>query len=133
MNWPMITRKIVDLKTLASHSIWERNSAALMASAAICQGELVLAETTILAGGDAALCDASCLNLLGVIAEKRHDWKLARRMYGRSIRADRRFEPAQQNMRRWFELFTFGRSSEPVALTLQYVTGFGPVGIGVES
>jgi hypothetical protein len=59
---------------------------------------------------------AEVLNLLGVIAERRQDWKQARRFYGKSLRADRRYAPAQQNMRRWFELATFGFSREPVAL-----------------
>jgi hypothetical protein len=60
--------------------------------------------------------DAPSLNLLGVIHEIRGEWKLARKYYGKAIRTDQRFEPAQQNMRRFYELHTFGHSREPVAL-----------------
>jgi hypothetical protein len=60
--------------------------------------------------------EAPCLNLLGVIHEMRGEWKLARKYYGKAIRTDRQFEPAQQNMRRFYELYTFGRCREPVAL-----------------
>jgi hypothetical protein len=57
--------------------------------------------------------DAECLNLLGVIHEMRRQWRFAKRCYGRAIRADRHFEPAQQNMRRMYELETFGSSKLP--------------------
>lgn len=66
--------------------------------------------------GGATRDDAERLNLLGVISEARLQWKAARRLYGRAIRADRHYAPAQQNMRRLYELHTFGRSAEPVAL-----------------
>jgi hypothetical protein len=65
---------------------------------------------------DAAGHDPECLNLLGVLHEFRHEWKLARRCYGRAIRADRRYHPAQQNMRRLYELHTFGRCAQRMAL-----------------
>jgi Flp pilus assembly protein TadD len=60
--------------------------------------------------------DAAALNLLGAILELRGDWKSARRHYGRAMKADRSYEPAQQNMRRWYELCTFGRTQEPLVL-----------------
>jgi len=60
--------------------------------------------------------DADCLNLLGAISEALNDWKGARRWYGKAIRADRSHVAAQQNMRRMYELATFGRSREAVAL-----------------
>lgn len=55
------------------------------------------------------------LNLVGVLCEKRGQWAAARRQYGRAIRAARRAgtrsaEAARQNLRRWFELDTFGRT-----------------------
>lgn len=59
---------------------------------------------------------ADWLNLMGVIHEFRGDWRRARRCYGKAMRADRDFAPAEQNMRRWYELFTFGRTNLPVAL-----------------
>lgn len=60
--------------------------------------------------------DAARLNLLGVIFEKRGRWAEARRFYGRAMRADRAFEAARQNLRRWFELDTFGRTNFPLLL-----------------
>lgn len=60
--------------------------------------------------------DARWLNLMGVICESRGDWRRARRFYGKAMRADRGFAPAEQNMRRWYEMFTFGRTRWPVAL-----------------
>jgi hypothetical protein len=55
--------------------------------------------------------DAACLNLLGVLCEARGQHPLAKRFYGSAIRADRRFDPAQQNMRRLYELDTFGSTA----------------------
>jgi len=60
--------------------------------------------------------DAARLNLLGVIFEKRGRWAEARRFYGRAMRADRAFEAARQNLRRWFELETFGHTDLPMLL-----------------
>lgn len=59
---------------------------------------------------------AGWLNLMGVICESRGDWRRARRYYGKAMRANHNFAPAEQNMRRWYELFTFGRTKLPVAL-----------------
>jgi hypothetical protein len=66
--------------------------------------------------GAFALNDAECLNLRGVICEARGAWKNARRWYGRAIRANRSHAAAQQNMLRIYELNTFGRSKQPIAL-----------------
>src|SRR5437870_9535127 len=63
-----------------------------------------------------AEASAAYLNLLGIVHELQGEWTLARRCYCKAIRADRRYEPAQQNMRRWFELHAFGHSAEPFAL-----------------
>ena len=51
-------------------------------------------------------------NLHGVLAEIRGNYDEARRAYGQAIKLDSRHEGAQQNMRRLFELFNFGRSEE---------------------
>jgi Flp pilus assembly protein TadD len=59
---------------------------------------------------------AGWLNLMGVIFESRGAWRWARRLYGKAMRAGRGFAPAEQNMRRCYELFTFGRTNLPVAL-----------------
>ena len=53
------------------------------------------------------------MNLVGVMLEMREEYEQARRYYGQAIKLDKNFEPAQQNMRRIFELFNFGSSKEP--------------------
>jgi FixJ family two-component response regulator len=55
-------------------------------------------------------------NLAGVLFEMQEDYDRAKKFYGQAIKLDKRYEPAQQNMRRIFELFNFGSSKEPVAL-----------------
>jgi DNA-binding response OmpR family regulator len=56
------------------------------------------------------------LNLAGVLAEMLDDYDKAKKYYGQSIKLDKHYEPAQQNMRRLFELQHFGSSSEPFNL-----------------
>ncbi len=56
------------------------------------------------------------LNLAGVMFEMREEFDQARRYYGRAIKVNKNFEPAQANMRRIFELFHFGSSKEPFNL-----------------
>jgi DNA-binding response OmpR family regulator len=55
-------------------------------------------------------------NLLGVLFEMRQEYDTAKKCYGRAIAIDSHYEPAQQNMRRIFELFQFGISNEPYNL-----------------
>jgi YesN/AraC family two-component response regulator len=55
-------------------------------------------------------------NLAGVLAEMLDDNDKARKYYGQAIKLDKNYEPAQQNMRRLFELQNFGSSSEPFNL-----------------
>ena len=55
-------------------------------------------------------------NLAGVLAEMLEDYDKAKKYYGRAIQLDKNYEPAQQNMRRLFELQHFGSSSEPFNL-----------------
>jgi tetratricopeptide (TPR) repeat protein len=59
---------------------------------------------------------AEYFNLLGVLYEAQHKWRLARKCYARAVAADKRFEPAQANMRRLFELRTYGRTHQAVML-----------------
>jgi CheY-like chemotaxis protein len=59
---------------------------------------------------------AEYFNLLGVLYEAQRKWRLARKCYGKAVAADRKYEPAQLNMRRLYELHTFGRSSQSVML-----------------
>ena len=44
------------------------------------------------------------------------DYDKAKKYYGQAIKLDKHYEPAQQNMRRLFELQHFGSSSEPFNL-----------------
>jgi FixJ family two-component response regulator len=55
-------------------------------------------------------------NLAGVLAEMLDDYDKAKKYYGQAIKLDKNYEPAQQNMRRLFELKHFGSSSEPFNL-----------------
>jgi FixJ family two-component response regulator len=55
-------------------------------------------------------------NLAGVLFEMLEDYDRAKRHYGQAIKLDKHYEPAQQNMRRIYELFNFGSSKEPFAL-----------------
>ena len=62
---------------------------------------------------------AEYFNLLGVLYEAQRKWRLARKCYGRAISTESKYEPAQANMRRLYELHTFGKSSQPVMLSEQ--------------
>ena len=55
-------------------------------------------------------------NLAGVLAEVLEDYNKAKKYYGQAIKLDKNYEPAQQNMRRLFEVDHFGSSNEPVNL-----------------
>src|SRR6202035_5729340 len=55
-------------------------------------------------------------NLAGVLAEMLDEVDKAKKYYGRAIKINKNYEPAQQNMRRLFEVQNFGSSSEPVNL-----------------
>ena len=59
---------------------------------------------------------AEYFNLLGVLYEAQRQWRLARKCYGRAIATEGKYQPAQSNMRRLYELHTFGKSSQPVEL-----------------
>src|SRR5580658_392025 len=52
-------------------------------------------------------------NLAGVLAELLDDVDKAKKYYGQAIKLNKNYEPAQQNMRRLFELQNFGSTSEP--------------------
>ena len=84
---------------------------AAMRRGAWADAEALLMKAAPIARGDAAFC-----NLAGLLWEARGDERLARKFYGKAIAADRHYEAAQQNMRRLYELDTFGRSSLPAAL-----------------
>jgi hypothetical protein len=96
---------------------------------AIRLGALDEAQAILLRSGGPVCLGPAGANLLGIICECRGLNSQARRWYGRAIRADRRYEPAQQNMRRLFELDTYGHcrdsaslGDEPTALAALLVT-----------
>ncbi len=74
------------------------------------------AETLLMKAADLGQKDAAYFNLLGVLYEVQHKWTLARKFYGKALREDKRYHPAETNLRRLYELFTFGRTEERVAL-----------------
>ena len=67
------------------------------ARAAIRRGLFDLAEALVHENGEAIWSNAACLNVLGLVAEARGQWKQAWRL------------------RRYFELFHWGRCRDPVA------------------
>ncbi len=74
------------------------------------------AEALLIRAADLAHEAAPYFNLLGIIYEARQQWRLARKFYGKAIKVNRNYEPAQQNMRRLYELNTFGRTKLDAAL-----------------
>lgn len=74
------------------------------------------AESLLMKASELGQHDADYFNLLGVIYEVRQQWRLAKKFYGRAIRADHGYGPAQQNVRRMYELETFGNTKLTVAL-----------------
>jgi hypothetical protein len=117
-----LTRRIGTLTTrrratVAHDSAGEARRAALLLRACACVrvGEWEQAEQ-LLESGLLPETDPAAANLLGVLCEKRGLLAAARRNYGRAIRGDRSFRPARQNLRRWFEIVTFGHKSLPLLL-----------------
>ena len=54
---------------------------------------------------------AEAHNLMGVLYESRGDREASYQAYQAALRVDRRYEPAQQNMQRYYERSTFGRTN----------------------
>jgi len=79
--------------------------------------DITSAETLLMKAADRrSQHSAEYFNLLGVLYETQHNWRLARKCYGKSIDADKNYSPAQSNMRRLQELQTHGHSSYAVTL-----------------
>lgn len=57
---------------------------------------------------------AEAHNLMGVLHELRGEHDASYRSYKAALKADRHYEPAQHNMRRYYERFTFGTSQVPI-------------------
>jgi tetratricopeptide (TPR) repeat protein len=79
-------------------------------------GKLNTAESLLMKAGSITAEDAAFLNLAGVFHEAMGRKDAAKRFYGKAIRAKHDYVPAQQNMRRMYELATFGWTQQPVAL-----------------
>lgn len=83
---------------------------------ALREGQFEDAESLLMKAGSITAEDAAFLNLAGVFHEAAGRRDAAKRFYGKAIRADRRYQPAQQNMRRMYELATLGSTTQTVAL-----------------
>lgn len=59
---------------------------------------------------------AEYFNLLGVLYEAQGNWRMARKCYSKGMAADRKYAPVEANMRRFYELYTFGETRQSVAL-----------------
>jgi tetratricopeptide (TPR) repeat protein len=59
---------------------------------------------------------AEYFNLLGVLYEAQGNWRMARKCYSKGMAANRSYAPAEANMRRFYELYTFGETKQTVAL-----------------
>ncbi len=57
---------------------------------------------------------AEAHNLMGVLHELRGEHDESYRSYKAALKADHHHEPAQHNMRRYYERFTFGTSQVPI-------------------
>ena len=86
-----------------------------LASVAIHRRRFAEAISLLSTAGEHAPHTCVSWNLLGIAHECQRNWKAARRFYGKAVAADRRFLPVQQNLRRLYELYTFGHSNEPIA------------------
>src|SRR5689334_18158380 len=84
---------------------------------AICDGKWEDAEKALARDPQLVRHDAACLNLRGIVLQARGQWSQARRFYGKAARINGGYLPAEQNLRRFYELNTFGRSKLPVAVT----------------
>ena len=98
---------------------------------AICDGRWNDAEKALTIDGATEPCDAVFLNLLGIVCQGRHEWKQAKRFFGRAMRAND-FMPAEQNLRRLYELETFGKTSLAISLVddstaAELQSRFGPL------
>ena len=83
---------------------------------AIRRGEFTRARAMFSAWDEPAHRDAACLNVLGVLAVAESDWKHAAKLWRAAVHTDAGYQPAQQNLRRYYELFQFGRSEVAIAL-----------------
>src|SRR6476660_5024791 len=74
------------------------------------------AEALLMRAGGIAGNDPAFLNLVGIVREVEGNKDAAAEFYGRAIRSDSNYAPAQQNMRRLFELRKFGHTNQALSL-----------------
>jgi K+-sensing histidine kinase KdpD len=84
---------------------------------AISAGEWEKAAAALEREPQIAARDAVCLNLWGIVWQGRGQWRKAGQCYGKAKSVRPGYGPAEQNVRRIYELNTFGRTRLPVALT----------------
>ena len=78
--------------------------------------DITTAETLLLHAVDLGQDLAGYFNLLGVLYEIRGQKRLARKMYSKAFGAEPGYPPAEVNLRRLYELDTFGRTTQSVDL-----------------
>ena len=86
-----------------------------LARQALRSGNFSKAEFLLMAAVTIRTSDPEVFNLIGILHELQGREKEARKFYGKAIELNWYYEPAQQNMRRLYELRTFGRSQEDIA------------------
>ena len=105
------------LEVAASSSVAQGYRATLrMVRAALRREDWVEAEALLMRAGAIAGNDPAFFNLVGILREVEGNKVAAAEFYGRAIRADSDYEPAQQNMRRLYELRKFGQTDQAVLL-----------------
>jgi hypothetical protein len=95
---------------LASWPQHERTAFLKAVCDALRRGMLADARLRLLSVGARGEHDAAWLNLMGLLHECEGQSRIAHRFYGRAMRADRHYRPAEQNMRRLYELHALGRT-----------------------
>ncbi len=87
-----------------------------MVRAALRREDWVEAEALLMRAGAIAGNDPAFFNLVGILREVEGNKEAAADFYGRAIRSDSDYAPAQQNMRRLYELRKFGQTDQAVLL-----------------
>jgi len=73
-------------------------------------------EALLMRAGAIAGNDPAFFNLVGILREVEGNKDGAAEFYGRAIRSNSEYAPAQQNMRRLYELKKFGQTDQAVLL-----------------
>jgi hypothetical protein len=89
-----------------------RNELLARACAAVRARQPDEAESILNEADDGLRREAASLNLLGLVAESRGQWHIARRMWSLAARTDPQYQPPRRNLRRYYELFQWGRCRE---------------------